>query len=97
MTRATICMRTPVEGRVEIKGHAGNALICAAISTLAGAALNVLGEAAENVVYESGDVRFDVRLTDGIQMGALDVLIEGLSMLEERFSDRVGVTLIRPE
>lgn len=96
MTKAVIDMRTTHEGRVEIRGHAGDALVCAGISTLTGAVLNAMGDAARNVVYESGDVSFDVRMEDGMQMGALETLINGLMMLEEKFPRGVGVTLKGP-
>ena len=97
MTRATIAMETTHSGRVEITGHAGDPLVCAGISTLVCAALNALGDAARNVVYESGDVRFDVELTDGVQMGALETLIGGLEIMEDKFPGRVGVTLSGPD
>ena len=96
MTQVTVRMQDALHGRVEIRGHAGDERICAAISTLTGAALNALGDAAENVVYESGDVEFDVRMTDGRQMGALETLLTGLEMLSENFSERVGVTVDAP-
>lgn len=97
MTRATIRMRTATEGRVEVRGHAGDERICAAISTALCAALNVLGDAAENVVYESGDVEFDVRMTDGIQMGAMEMLAETFFSLSEKFPGDVGVTAEGPD
>ena len=96
MTRAVIEMRTTHQGRVTIRGHAGDPLVCAGISTLLGAALNVLGDALEDVTYESGDVAFDVNVTDGVQMGALNTLVEGLEMIEEKFPGRVGVTINGP-
>lgn len=96
MTQVTVRMRDALNGRMEIRGHAGDDKICAAISTLTGAALNAMGEAAQNVVYESGDVEFDLHITDGMQIGALDVLVTGLGMLSENFPERVGVTVERP-
>ena len=93
MTQVHIRMETPTDGHESIKGHAGNDLICAAISTLTGATLNALGDAAGNVVYESGNVEFDVHFTDSLQMGAFNVLVEALEMLSESFSQGVGVTL----
>lgn len=96
MTQVTVRMQDALHGRVEIRGHAGDERICAAISTLAGAALNAMRDAAQNVVYESGDVEFDVKFTDGMQMGAFEVLMEAFSMLSENFPERVGVTVERP-
>lgn len=93
MTQVRVEMRDALNGRVSIRGHAGDERICAAISTLTGAALNALGDAAGNVVYESGKVEFDVHMTDGRQMGALETLLTGLEMLSENFSERVGVTV----
>lgn len=97
MTQVHIRMDTATDGHVSIRGHAGDQLVCAAISTLAGSVLNVMGESAENVVYESGHVEFDVHFTDGIQMGAFNVLVEAIEMLAESFSDKVGVTLEKPD
>ena len=93
MTQVQITMSTATEGHVSIKGHAGNSLVCAAISTLTGATLNTLGDAAQNVVYESGHVEFDVQFTDGLQMGAFNVLTEAFEMLSESFPEGVGVTI----
>ena len=94
MTQVTIRMRTATEGHVDIVGHAGDSLICAAVSTLTAAVLNTIGEAAQNVIYEPGNVQFDVRFTDGLQMGAFNVLVEAFEMLAESFSEGVGVTLM---
>ena len=96
MTQVTVRMRDELCGRVEIRGHAGDERICAAISTLTWAALNAMGDGAQHVVYESGDVEFDVRLTDGRQMGALETLLTGLQMLSENFPEGVGVTVETP-
>lgn len=93
MTQVTVRMQDALRGRVEIKGHAGDERICAAISTLTGAVLNVLRDAAQNVIYESGNVEFDVKFSDGLQMGAFEVLMEAFSMLSESFPERVGVTM----
>ena len=93
MTQVRVAMRDALNGRVSIRGHAGDERICAAISTLTGAALNALGDAAGNVVYESGRVEFDLNMTDGRQMGAFNTLLTGLEMLSENFSERVGVTV----
>lgn len=93
MTQVTVRMQDALRGRVEIKGHAGDERICAAISTLTGAVLNALRDAAQNVVYESGNVEFDVKFSDGLQMGAFEVLMEAFSMLSESFPERVGVTM----
>lgn len=97
MTQVTIRMQSAADGRVEVRGHAGDERICAAISTALCAALNVLGDAAENVVYESGDVEFDVHMTDGVQMGALETLAETFFLLSEKFPGVVGVTAEGPD
>lgn len=97
MTDVHIRMNTVTEGHVSLTGHAGDDRICAAVSTLIGSVLNVLGDAAEDVVYESGRVEFDVSFTDGLQMGAFNVLVEAIEMLSENFPDRVGVTVERPD
>lgn len=97
MTQVTVRMQDALHGRVEIRGHAGDERICAAISTLTGAALNAMRDAAQNVVYESGNVEFDVVMTDGMQMGALETLLTGLGMLSENFPDWVGVTVEEPK
>ena len=93
MTQVRVAMRDALNGRVSIRGHAGDERICAAISTLTGAVLNALRDAAQNVVYESGNVEFDVKFSDGLQMGAFEVLMEAFSMLSESFPERVGVTM----
>ena len=97
MTKATIRMDTVTEGHVLIEGHAKDERICAAISTVAGATLNALGNAAELAAYESGRGEFRVRFTDGLQMGAFDVLVEALEMLSEKFPEEVGVTINGPD
>ncbi len=96
MVQATIRMYSATDGHVEIKGHAGDALVCASVSTMVGSTLNVMSGAVANVVYDSGDVEFDVHFTDSIQMGAFEVLVEALEMLAESFCGRVGVTLEKP-
>lgn len=96
MTQVHIRMDTAADGHILIDGHAGDDLVCAAISTLAGAVLNALGDSAQQVAYESGHVEFDVHMTDGLQMGALNVLVEAFEMLSESFPHRVGVTLEKP-
>ena len=93
MTQVMVAMRDALNGRVSICGHAGDERICAAISTLTGAVLNVLRDAAQNVIYESGNVEFDVKFSDGLQMGAFEVLMEAFSMLSESFPEMVGVTV----
>ena len=97
MTQVTVTMQTTHSGHIEITGHAGDPLVCAGISTLVCAALNAMGDAAQNVVYESGDVRFDAEITDGVQMGALETLIGGLEIMGDKFPGRVGVTLNCPD
>ncbi len=96
MTQVTIAMRTPLEGRVEIKGHS-QPLVCAAISTLTGAVLNVLEDAAQNVIYESGNVCFDARMTDSVQMGAFEVLCTAFEMISSAFPAEMGVTMVTPD
>lgn len=97
MTQIRIEMRDALHGQVELRGHAGDARICAAISTVAGAALNTLGEAAKDVVYESGDVRFRLEMQDGLQMGAMEMMVEAFEMLAENFPECVGVTMVRTD
>lgn len=96
MTQVTIRMRDALNGRVEIKGHC-ETRICAAVSTLTGAVLNVLQSAAHNVVYESGDVSFDVHMTDAVQLGAFEVLCTAFDMISSEFSAEVGVTVVTPD
>ena len=96
MTTVDIRMRTALEGRVEIKGHC-QPLVCAAVSTLVGAVLNVLQSAARNVRYESGDVVFDVQMVDAVQVGAFEVLCTAFEMLSSAFSSDLGVTMVMPE
>ena len=93
MVNAVIRMRDALNGYVRINGHAKDARICAAVSALTGAAMNVMGDAVMRARYESGDVDFDVMITNGQQMGALDTLAEGLEMLAEKFPQEVGVTI----
>ena len=96
MTQIAITGSDGAHWRVEAKGHAGDERICAAISTACGAALNVLGDAAQNIRYESGDVEFDVHLTEDAQVGALEMLAETFFMLADKFPAYVGVTFLEP-
>lgn len=92
MTNAMIRVQGD-QARVEITGHAGDALVCAGISAISCAVLNALGGRARNVVCESGEVCFDALVDTDQARGALDVLIFGLIALSEKFPDRAGVTL----
>lgn len=94
MTQIRIEMRDALHGQVELSGHAGDDRICAAVSTVVGAALNTLGDAAKDVVYESGNVRFRLEMQDGLQMGAMDMMVEAFEMLAENFPECVGVTMV---
>lgn len=96
MTQVTIRMRDALNGRMEIRGHC-ETRICAAVSTLTGAVLNVLQSAAQNVVYESGNVSFDVHMTDAVQLGAFEVLCTAFDMISSAFSSEVGVTVVMPD
>ena len=95
MTTVVVDMRTATQGHVAVNEHAGDDLVCAAISMLTISTLNALGDAAKNVVVEGGHVEFDVEMTDSLQMGAFNVLCEGFEMISE-ISDRVGVTFRTP-
>ena len=91
MTQAVIKVRGGA-AHVRLDGHAGDPLVCAAISAMCCAVINALGQLAQDVVYESGGVRFSADLADERARGALDVLIFGLNGLQEKFPGRVGVT-----
>lgn len=92
MTQVTVRM-TSKDVYVQMLGHAGDDLVCAGISTVCGAMLNVLGDDAEHVVYEPGHVEFSAHRPRRESMGAIRVLIEAMMMLSEKFPERVGVTL----
>lgn len=95
MTQVTVRM-TSRDVHVRMLGHAGDDLVCAGISTVVGAMLNVLGDDAEKVVYEPGHVEFSSHRPRRESMGAIRVLIEAMMMLSEKFPGRVGVTLEKP-
>lgn len=95
MTQVTVRM-TGKDVWVKMLGHAGDDLVCAGISTVCGAMLNVLGDDAEHVTYEPGHVEFSSHRPRRESMGAIQVLVEAMMMLSEKFPDRVGVTLEKP-